>query len=155
MSNEIISLEEVIKYAIMSEKECCVFYRNVSKLLEGGRLHGFFNRLAEEELNHLDLLMLLIEGGKVSEKVLHSHVVIDTDVFETLINESWNPYGLSEEQLLYLAGEREKIIIEAYERMMDIKPAPLEVIKTAEKIKNLEKEHLERITTTIHNLFSR
>lgn len=149
---EELTAEEVIKYAVRIEQESYQFYKKAAKMLEGSDLARLAEELADQEVGHINHLRELIKEDEADESALSRLLIVDTSLFEKIVEMREVPLQATPADVLKLALEREEKTKNNYEMLAGLENLSGQIRKTFNYLKEMEERHAERISERIRKL---
>ncbi|MDP8201560.1 MAG: ferritin family protein [Candidatus Tenebribacter burtonii] len=149
-----LTLKEIIEYAIKIEKESYSFYKKAENIVDDQNVKKLLILLANEEIDHQNRLLVLIDEEIVSAKELEKKRDVNISLMESIIATSNIVENCSSREVLKIALEREKNTEQSYSMLLTLSDISEEIVNIFDELRLQEKGHVQKIQNRINNLTS-
>ena len=147
-----LTVREIIKFGIKIEKESFRFYRNASKKIEDNETKSLTDDLADQEIEHLNKLQILLNEDIVTAAELNETVETDDILSESIVKTSAIKKGAGSIDILGIALEREKNTKQNYERFLNLTPMNEQIADAFKELREMEEKHVQIIAEKINSI---
>ena len=147
-----LTVREIIKFGIKIEKESFRFYRNASKKIEDNETKSLTDDLADQEIEHLNKLQILLNEDIVTTAELNETVETDDILSESIVKTSAIKKGAGSIDILAIALKREKNTKENYERFLKLTPMNEQIADAFKELREMEEKHVQIIAEKINSI---
>ena len=115
---EELTLEELIKYTIRIQQDSFLFYRKAARILEGNKMKPVTDELADFKADHLKRLKDLLSEYTLDEDNFNSMIVVNTDLFDEILDNGNIPAQATPRDVLVLSLNREDKTARTYDMIL-------------------------------------
>ncbi len=106
------SVDEILEFAIVKEKEAVEFYNDLNKKETSKSLKETFKNLAQEEAKHVKLLTTISQNKEAIESY-KEETVTDLKISDYMVEKEYEE-GMPMQDILVLAMKREEAAVKLY-----------------------------------------
>jgi rubrerythrin len=149
---KVLSVEEVVGYAIKIEEESVGFYRGARELLSDDELRKLVEELAQQEEGHVRRLQGMLMGKEQVKDHLKGTVNVDASSLDRIVSTKDITEVSTPEEIFRTALEREVKTKEMYEMFLGMVHLSEALVGIFGELKAIEEEHIRIITERIQKV---
>jgi rubrerythrin len=149
---KLLSVKEIIEYAIKIEKESFAFYTRAAEIVKDDNVKKLVEMLALEEIDHQNRLRNLIDKETVSVEDLDKKHEINTTLMEQIVNTSEIKTDSSAMDVLETALDREESTEQTYAMLATLSNIDESIVKIFDELRLQERGHVNKIQYRIDHL---
>lgn len=146
---EELTVEEIIKYAVVVQQDSFIFYRKAAKRLMGNDLKQFTDIMADTSADHLMQLKNLLSECFLEGEDISSMQDVDTGPFDEVLENCDIPVQATPLDLLRISYRREQRVKKTYDTVLGLPALNSRVCRVFSDLRDSTECHLTDIRSRL------